>query len=89
MASFPLKNAHFSYPLRSTPKLKTFPLNCIPQILYRANRDTGLNNRAKFSPKIYPLGYIRYMQDIQTDGNVVVVVVAHSSSPSLVVWIVP
>jgi len=33
MASFPLKNAHFSYPVHSTRKLKMFPLHQIAEIL--------------------------------------------------------
>jgi len=28
-ASFPLKSAHFYYPLHSTPNQKLFPLHCI------------------------------------------------------------
>jgi len=35
MASFPLKNAHFSYPtIHSTPKLKMFPLEYIAEIMH-------------------------------------------------------
>jgi len=34
MASFPLKNAHFAYPLRSTSNLEMFPLEQVAEILH-------------------------------------------------------
>jgi len=41
MASFPLKNAHFSYPFYLTPNLQMFPLHSISQILHAESLDTG------------------------------------------------
>jgi len=50
MASFPLKNHTFSYPIYSTPKMKMFTLHCIPEILYAKSIDTELIIRAKSFP---------------------------------------
>jgi len=47
MASFPLKNAHFSYLLHSTPNLNMFSLNCIQLILFAESLDKRLIMRLK------------------------------------------
>jgi len=46
MATYRLKNAHFSYPaFFSTTYMKIFPLHWVAEILRAKSRDTGLIER--------------------------------------------
>jgi len=88
MASFPSKNARFSYFLDSIPNLKMFPLHCILLIWYTESLDTMLITRAKVFLYNLRLSYntSRYWRTIDrrqaTDDNRAIDAYSYSCSAS-------
>jgi len=68
MASFPLKNTHFSMPLHSTPNLKMFSSHQMAEILHMTNFSCR-----KFSPATFPLVRVH---PLQTDRQTTTMLIA-------------